>query len=69
MATKFVQAAGGCANAKDPDTENVDLGKMLVKRSPLSCALVRSAGVLKRELNGTARYRYRLYRPLRQEWR
>ena len=36
MATKFVQAAGGCAamNAKDPDTENVDLGKMLVKTFP-----------------------------------
>ena len=33
MATKFVQASGGCGamNAKDPDTENVDLGKMLVK--------------------------------------
>ena len=36
MATKFVQAAGGCAamNAKDPDSENVDLGKMLVKTFP-----------------------------------
>jgi sulfur-oxidizing protein SoxY len=36
MATKFVQAAGGCAamNAKDPDKENVDLGKMLVKTFP-----------------------------------
>ena len=36
MATKFVQAAGGCAamNAKDPDTENADLGKMLVKTFP-----------------------------------
>jgi len=36
MATKFVQAAGGCAamQAKDPDTENVDLGKMLVKTFP-----------------------------------
>jgi sulfur-oxidizing protein SoxY len=36
MATKFVQAAGGCGamNAKDPDTENVDLGKMLVKTFP-----------------------------------
>jgi sulfur-oxidizing protein SoxY len=33
MATKFVQASGGCGamNAKDPDTENADLGKMLVK--------------------------------------
>jgi sulfur-oxidizing protein SoxY len=36
MATKFVQASGGCGamNAKDPDTENVDLGKMLVKTFP-----------------------------------
>ena len=36
MATKFVQAAGGCGamNAKDPDSENVDLGKMLVKTFP-----------------------------------
>jgi sulfur-oxidizing protein SoxY len=36
MATKFVQAAGGCGamNAKDPDKENVDLGKMLVKTFP-----------------------------------
>lgn len=36
MATKFVQAAGGCAamQAKDPDTENVDLGKLLVKTFP-----------------------------------
>lgn len=36
MATKFVQAAGGCAamQAKDPDTENVDLGKMIVKTFP-----------------------------------
>ena len=36
MATKFVQAAGGCGamNAKDPDQENVGLGKMLVKTFP-----------------------------------
>jgi len=36
MATKFVQAAGGCGamNAKDPDKENVDLGKLLVKTFP-----------------------------------
>ena len=36
MAAKFVAAAGGCAamQAKDPDTENVDLGKMIVKVSP-----------------------------------
>jgi sulfur-oxidizing protein SoxY len=36
MATKFVQAAGGCGamNAKDPDSENADLGKMLVKTFP-----------------------------------
>ena len=35
MATKFVQAAGGCAAmpAKDPDKENVGLGKMIVKTS------------------------------------
>jgi sulfur-oxidizing protein SoxY len=36
MASKFVAAAGGCGamNAKDPDTENADLGKMLVKSFP-----------------------------------
>jgi sulfur-oxidizing protein SoxY len=36
MASKFVAAAGGCGamNAKDPDTENADLGKMLVKTFP-----------------------------------
>lgn len=36
MATRFVQAAGGCASmqAKDPDTENADLGKMIVKTFP-----------------------------------
>ncbi len=36
MATKFVAASGGCGamNAKDPDTENFDLGKMLVKTFP-----------------------------------
>ncbi|MGA8435777.1 MAG: thiosulfate oxidation carrier complex protein SoxZ, partial [Methyloceanibacter sp.] len=36
MATKFVAASGGCGamNAKDPDTENLDLGKMLVKTFP-----------------------------------
>lgn len=36
MATRFVQAAGGCAamQAKDPDTENADLGKMIVKTFP-----------------------------------
>jgi sulfur-oxidizing protein SoxY len=36
MATRFVQAAGGCAamQAKDPDTENVGLGKMIVKTFP-----------------------------------
>ena len=36
MAKKFVQAAGGCAamNAKDPDKETVDLGKMIVKSFP-----------------------------------
>jgi sulfur-oxidizing protein SoxY len=36
MASKFVQAAGGCAamEAKDPDTENEGLGKMLVKTFP-----------------------------------
>jgi sulfur-oxidizing protein SoxY len=36
MATKFVAASGGCGamQAKDPDTENVDLGKMIVKTFP-----------------------------------
>jgi sulfur-oxidizing protein SoxY len=36
MATRFVAAAGGCGamNAKDPDTENADLGKMIVKTFP-----------------------------------
>jgi len=36
MASKFVAAAGGCGamQAKDPDTENVDLGKMIVKTFP-----------------------------------
>jgi len=36
MASKFVAAAGGCAamQAKDPDTESVDLGKTLVTVFP-----------------------------------
>ena len=36
MASKFVAAAGGCGamQAKDPDTEMVDLGKTLVKVFP-----------------------------------
>ncbi|MEX1059566.1 MAG: quinoprotein dehydrogenase-associated SoxYZ-like carrier, partial [Methyloceanibacter sp.] len=36
MASKFVAATGGCAamQAKDPDTETVDLGKMIVKTFP-----------------------------------
>jgi sulfur-oxidizing protein SoxY len=36
MASKFVAAAGGCGamQAKDPDTETVDLGKTLVKVFP-----------------------------------
>jgi sulfur-oxidizing protein SoxY len=36
IANKFVAAAGGCAamQAKDPDTETVDLGKTLVKTFP-----------------------------------
>jgi sulfur-oxidizing protein SoxY len=36
MATKFVAASGGCGamQAKDPDTETVDLGKMIVKTFP-----------------------------------
>jgi len=36
MATKFVAASGGCGamQAKDPDTESVDLGKTLVKVFP-----------------------------------
>jgi len=38
MATKFVQAAGGCAamDAKDPDVEAEGLGKMIVKTFELS---------------------------------
>lgn len=36
MATKFVAASGGCGamQAKDPDSENVDLGKTIVKVFP-----------------------------------
>jgi sulfur-oxidizing protein SoxY len=36
MATKFIAAAGGCGamQAKDPDTEMVGLGKMIVKTFP-----------------------------------
>ena len=36
MASKFVSAAGGCGamQAKDPDSETVDLGKMIVKTFP-----------------------------------
>jgi sulfur-oxidizing protein SoxY len=36
MASKFVAATGGCAamQAKDPDSETVDLGKMIVKTFP-----------------------------------
>jgi len=36
MASKFVAAAGGCAamQAKDPDSETVDLGKMIVRTFP-----------------------------------
>jgi sulfur-oxidizing protein SoxY len=36
MASKFVSAAGGCAamQAKDPDADTVDLGKMIVRTSP-----------------------------------
>ncbi|HXG78799.1 MAG TPA: quinoprotein dehydrogenase-associated SoxYZ-like carrier [Methyloceanibacter sp.] len=36
MASKFIAAAGGCGamQAKDPDAETVDLGKMLVKVFP-----------------------------------
>ena len=36
MASKFVAAAGGCGamQAKDPDGETVDLGKMIVKTFP-----------------------------------
>ena len=55
MASKFVQAAGGCAamNAKDPDTENVDLGKMLVKTFPpaLSTAPLFEAQVMLKHPN------------------
>jgi len=40
MASKFIAAAGGCGamQAKDPDTETVDLGKMLVKVFPPALA-------------------------------
>jgi sulfur-oxidizing protein SoxY len=36
MTSKFVAAAGGCGamQAKDPDSETVDLGKMIVKTFP-----------------------------------
>ena len=36
MASKFIAAAGGCAamQAKDPDSETVDLGKMIVRTFP-----------------------------------
>lgn len=36
MATRFVAAAGGCGamQAKDPDSESVDLGKMIVRTFP-----------------------------------
>ena len=36
MASKFVAAAGGCGamQAKDPDSETVDLGKMIVRTFP-----------------------------------
>jgi sulfur-oxidizing protein SoxY len=50
MATKFVAASGGCGamQAKDPDTENVDLGKMIVKTFPpaLSADPIWSAQVM-----------------------
>jgi sulfur-oxidizing protein SoxY len=55
MATKFVAASGGCGamNAKDPDTENVDLGKMLVKTYPpaLSTAPLFEAQVMLKHPN------------------
>jgi sulfur-oxidizing protein SoxY len=40
MATKFVAAAGGCGamQAKDPDAETIDLGKMIVKTFPPALA-------------------------------
>src|SRR4029079_16700247 len=50
MATKFVAASGGCGamQAKDPDTENVDLCKMIVKTFPpaLSADPIWSAQVM-----------------------
>jgi sulfur-oxidizing protein SoxY len=50
MATKFVAASGGCGamQAKDPDTEDVDLGKMIVKTFPpaLSADPIWSAQVM-----------------------
>ena len=36
MATKFLAAAGGCAamQAKDPDADTADMGKMIVRTFP-----------------------------------
>jgi sulfur-oxidizing protein SoxY len=55
MATKFVQAAGGCAamDAKDPDMEAEGLGKMIVKtfEPALSSAPLWSAQVMLKHPN------------------
>jgi sulfur-oxidizing protein SoxY len=55
MAKTFVQAAGGCAamNAKDPDKETADLGKMIVKTFPpaLSTAPIFEAQVMLKHPN------------------
>jgi len=55
MATKFVQAAGGCAamDAKDPDVEAEGLGKMIVKtfEPALSTAPLWSAQVMLKHPN------------------
>ncbi len=70
MATKFVQAAGGCAamQAKDPDADTVGLGKTIVKSVPAGVvvdAAVRRAGddqAPERERHA-ARHQYRRLYP------
>src|SRR5262245_37831835 len=58
MATKFVAAAGGCGamQAKDPDAETVELGKMIVKTFPpaLSSSPIWSGLVMIKHPNHTA---------------
>ncbi|MEZ5828982.1 MAG: hypothetical protein R3D01_11690 [Hyphomicrobiales bacterium] len=47
MATKFLAAAGGCAamQAKDPDADMADMGKMIVRSFPLPSTPIRSGRV------------------------